>query len=152
MRVRIKESFLHLGDFWQTVGNLVLGVCCRRSCTTALPYPRKVAPAGRKLGLIHCILISCIIWSMTQASLPLPCQILLRCTMIFLVFWSCLLDMRSYVNLWHKLQQLGQIENMVAGGLEPCTSCLCTMHVHEVISKWPPSQWQCGMNHLSYLS
>ena len=61
-------------------------VCCRRSCTTALAHPRKVATDGRKLGLIHWILISCIIRSMTQASLPLSCQILLWCTAIFLVF------------------------------------------------------------------
>ena len=61
-------------------------MCCRRSCTTALARPRKVAPAGRKLGLVHWIFISCIIWSMTQASLPPSCQILLWRTAIFLVF------------------------------------------------------------------
>ena len=58
----------------------------QESCTTALARPKKVAPAGRKLGLIHWILISCIVWSITQASLPPLCQILLWCTVIFVVF------------------------------------------------------------------
>ena len=75
----------------------------KRSCTTALACPRKVVPAGKKLSLAHWILISCIIWSMDQASLAPLCQILPRCTVIFLVSWSCLLDIKLYVNLWHKL-------------------------------------------------
>ena len=109
--------------------------CCRRSCTTALACPRKVAPAGRKLGLVHWILISCIIWTIAQASLPPSCQMLLWHIVIFLVFWSCLLDIKLYVNLWHKLRQLWQIKQISAGGLKLCTSCLQTMCWYDVIPK-----------------
>ena len=35
--------------------------CCSRTYTIALAYPRKVASAGRKLGLVHWILSSCVI-------------------------------------------------------------------------------------------
>ena len=69
----------------------------QESCTTALAHPGKVAPVGRKLGLVHWILISCVIWSMTQASLPPSCQILLQCTVIFLVHFGLASWIWSYM-------------------------------------------------------
>ena len=96
----------HPGGLRPTSFPATVAICCRRSCTTALAHLRKVTPAERKLGLAHWVLISYIICSMDQASLPLSCQFLPRYTAIFLVFWSCLLDMKLYVNLWHKLWKL----------------------------------------------
>ena len=135
---------------WRTVNHN--HVCCRRSCTTALAHPRKVAPAGRKLGLVHWIFISCVIWSMTQASLPPLCQILLWCTVIFLVFLVLHLGYEVLCEL--VTQALATWTIWADGGR--WTRTLHLMLAHHVLA-WCHTQIgagrrQCGMNHLSYLS
>ena len=126
--------------------------CCRRSCTTALACPRKVALAGRKLGLVHWIFIRCVIWSMIQASLPPLCQILLWHTAIFLVFLVLHLGYEVVCEL--VTQALATWTIWADGGR--WTQTLHLMLVHHALA-WCHTQiaagrWQCGMNHLSYLS